>query len=99
MKTFMRGALAAALVVAGIAVSGCATTIDESKAADFVRRGFAGTAAEAREVSCPKDVEARRGKTFTCRVTWDDGDTGTVTLHMVSDDGNVKFGQEDVRVN
>lgn len=100
MKTFTRGVLAAALVAAGIAVSGCATTIDEGKAADFVRSSFDNKdSVKVREASCPKDVDAKRGGTFTCRVTWVDGDTGTVTLHMTSDDGDVRFAADDVKVD
>jgi hypothetical protein len=100
MKTFTRGALAAVLIAAGIAASGCASTIDEGKAADFVKKSFDNRdSVKIRDASCPKDVEARKGKTFVCRVTWVDGDTGTVTLHMTSDDGKVQFGQDDVRVD
>jgi Domain of unknown function (DUF4333) len=51
---------------------------------------------------CPKDVEAKKGKTFDCKVTTDNAGSGTVTLHVGSKQGDktlVVFGAADVHLS
>jgi hypothetical protein len=55
---------------------------------------------KAKSVSCPSDVTAKAGGTFTCHVTLVNGADGsqknaTVTIHMTDSSGHVELGGSD----
>jgi hypothetical protein len=45
-----------------------------------------GTAPAAIDVSCPDDVDVEAGRTFECRVTYDDRET-TIEIELTDDEG------------
>jgi hypothetical protein len=88
--------LAPILAFAALLASGCGTTteIDKGRAEKFVKGAFT---AAPRSVDCPDGVEAKPGKTLTCKVVRADGRRFDVVLHIVDKDGRVKVGAGDVR--
>jgi uncharacterized protein DUF4333 len=85
-----------ALVPCALLVAGCGTTeIDSSRAQDFVKRAFG---ARAQSVKCPSGVDAKPGRTLTCRVVAADGWRYDVVLHIVDGKGRVKVGTGDFRL-
>jgi uncharacterized protein DUF4333 len=84
-----------ALLPCALLVAGCGTTeIDSGRAQEFVKSAF-GTA--PRSVKCPSGVEAKAGRTLTCRVVAADGRRYDVVLHIVDGKGRVKVGAGDFR--
>ncbi|RFU20358.1 DUF4333 domain-containing protein [Geodermatophilus marinus] len=90
------GGIVSALVAIGGLVVGAiflfgATTIDTAEAERQIaaltedRVGLA-----ASDVTCPEDVEARAGNTFTCTATLDGQET-SFTVEQTDDEGNVEF--------
>ena len=49
------------------------------------------TGAEVASVSCPSDVEAKAGGTFTCTVTGTDGSEASIAVVQTSGDGDLSF--------
>jgi Domain of unknown function (DUF4333) len=89
----MRFSLAVPAIAGGLLLAGCSTTtIDQKKAEKFVTGSING----AQSTSCPDGVDAEKGKTLTCTITYTDGTTSKATLHITSDDGKVNFKQSDV---
>jgi uncharacterized protein DUF4333 len=85
-----------ALLPCALLAAGCGTTeIDSGRAQDFVKRAF-GT--PPRSVKCPSGVEAKPGRTVTCRVVAADGRRYDVVLHIVDDKGRVTVGTGDLRL-
>jgi hypothetical protein len=82
------------LLLSGCSVSTGTTQIDSGKAEGFVKQAFKQT---PRSVSCPSGVEAKAGRTLTCKVTSVSGRRYDVTLHIVNGDGRVKIGPSDVK--
>lgn len=78
--------------------SGCGgTEIDAGKTEALIRQSVAGPA--PREVECPEGVEAKEGETFECRLTYERGvPPATVTVHILDDDGRVRVGPGDFRL-
>ncbi|MEY2441035.1 MAG: hypothetical protein QOJ46_461 [bacterium] len=69
----------ASLALAASLLAGCgALVVDSDGVEAFIARTVKDqTGARVRSVSCPKDPKARKGATFTCRVTGVDGTKGT----------------------
>jgi hypothetical protein len=94
----------AAVVVPAFALAGCSSTIDSGKAEQLIRQDIAGGsgAAKVTSVSCPSDVTAKAGGTFTCKLSIRAGDgslhSGTVTLHMTDSSGHVTINRSDFNV-
>jgi hypothetical protein len=91
----------ASLMVAAVLISGCSvnaststTHIDSAKAEKFVKQAFT---TPPRSVSCPSGVEAKAGRTLTCKVTSASGRRYDVTLHIVDSTGRVNLKAGDVR--
>jgi len=89
--------LAALAFVSAMALSGCGgTEIDASKTEAFIRENVAGP--PPRSVDCPDGVEAKKGETFDCRLTYEHGvPPATLTVHVENDDGKVRFGPGDFK--
>lgn len=49
------------------------------------------TGAEVASVTCPSDVEAKDGGTFTCAVTGTDGSKASIAVAQTSGDGDLSF--------
>ncbi|MDW5594526.1 DUF4333 domain-containing protein [Conexibacter stalactiti] len=104
-RPLIRAALAALLASAALAVAGCGAsvtvggiTIDHEKAQKMVVDNLSGNGEQisARAAVCPEDVDAEKGATFDCAVTWENGGRGSATVHIDSDDGDVSFTTADV---
>jgi len=49
------------------------------------------TGADVATVTCPQDVKAAAGDTFTCRATGSDGSTAAITVVQTNGDGELRF--------
>ena len=77
---------------ATLALSGCTEMIDADKGEEEISKAVRVQAGvPVKEVSCPEDVEVKKGGTFTCTVTAKDGTKGDVRVVQSDDEGNVKF--------
>jgi Domain of unknown function (DUF4333) len=88
----------ALLAVVPLALTACGTTeIDAGKTETFIKENVTGPA--PRSVECPEGVEAEKGETFECKLTYEHGVTpAAVTVHIEDDDGRVRFGPGDFKV-
>jgi hypothetical protein len=78
------------VLLSAIVLAGCATEIDDKKAEKFIAGRVEDQAgASVKSVSCPGGLTAKKGKTFECTVTGDDGTTGKVNVTEKDDKGNV----------
>lgn len=93
MRPLLRvtGPLAAVALATGAA--GCGEdTINDAKAEETITKEVeAQVGADVGSVSCPGDVKAEKGGTFTCVVTGADGTKGEVRVTQKDDKGNVHF--------
>jgi hypothetical protein len=87
----------AALAFVAIFLSACGTTeIDAGKTESLIEDNVSGP--PPRDVKCPEGIEAEKGKTFQCELTYEHGvPPATVTVHIQDDDGRVRFGPGDFR--
>ncbi len=87
-----------ATVALAFALSACGTTtIDQTKAEDLVKEATSAGTIKAESATCPGDVEAKKGETFDCKVTYTDDTTATVTVRIRSDDGDVTVTPDDIK--
>ena len=88
------GVLATALVPA-FALVGCASTLNTSKLEDNIKKDIQSQGGKANSVSCPSDVTAKAGNTFTCKVTFTTAQgvkhMGTITVDQLDSNGNVRL--------
>src|SRR5437870_1937714 len=79
------------LAVGAVLFGGCGTTkIDHAKAENLIRKSVAGLGqTKVKSIKCPSNVKVKKGGTFTCRGTLENGAHGTVTVHMTDDKGKV----------
>ena len=90
MNSSTRRFLAApAVLLVAAALPGCGkTTIDSKKLEKLIAENFTG--ATVKSVSCPSNVEAKRGYTFNCAVTLDDGRQGKQGVLITNDKGHIQ---------
>jgi len=87
----------AVLALAPLILAACGgTEIDAGKTEDLIKENVSGP--PPRAVECPEGVEAKKGETFECELTYEQGvPAATVTVHIQDDDGRVRFGPGDFR--
>jgi hypothetical protein len=95
-------AIAVMAAVPAFLLAGCGTTvIDSGKAEQLIKHSLANAPnASVKSVSCPDDVTPKAGGTFECKITVtakSNGSehSGTVTVHMVNDKGEVTASPSD----
>jgi Domain of unknown function (DUF4333) len=83
--------LATLPLVGALALASCGhSTIDAARAEKFIRRVVSEqVGARVATVTCPEDVETRKGAQFTCVVTGTDRSRGDVVVTQRDDDGSV----------
>ncbi len=91
LRSSMRVALPALPLLAAVALAACGEkTIDADKGEKFIRGVVAEqVGARIASVTCPEDVKAKKGDTFTCVVAGTDGSKGNVVARQKDDEGNV----------
>ena len=88
---FVLGVVAAALTACG------GTEIDADKAESLIKQNIGGP--QPRTVDCPDGVKAHKGQTFRCDLTYGHGiPPAVVTVHIEDDDGRIRVGPGDLRV-
>jgi hypothetical protein len=85
--------MSAALSLTALGLVACGTTtIDSSSAeksiADNIQKQIGQ---RPKAVSCPDDIEAKKGSTFNCKVTAANGKTATVKASQTDDNGHFNF--------
>ena len=84
----LRGVAATAVLVVGLAVAGCGSTVDsEQMEEDLANQLSEQAGVEAADVSvdCPDDEEAEEGNEFDCTLTAPNGDEVTVNVTITND--------------
>jgi hypothetical protein len=84
--------LAAALVVVGC---GDGTKVDHKQAEAFIGAHVRGPRPAA--IDCPKGVTVKPGRTFSCALTYSDGTTAAVTVHILNDKGQLAVSASDFK--
>ena len=85
----MRRAIGPALLCAAV-LPGCATKIDDAKGEQLIRKAVTEqVGVPVRSVDCPKGLTAKKGATFRCTVTGQDGTTGQARVTERDDKGHV----------
>jgi hypothetical protein len=83
-----------AIVPIALAAAGCSKKIDTDKAERSIKAGLesksSGRVAIA-SVTCPHDVDVKKGKRFDCTVKGTNGRTATVTVVQTDDKGSVTY--------
>ena len=87
-----RHRLAVLFAAAAIALAGCGTkTLNTDNAETEIQKGLEQqTEARDPKVSCPDDVEVKKGDTFQCQATAG-GDKATVVVEQLDDEGNIRW--------
>ncbi|UGS34555.1 DUF4333 domain-containing protein [Capillimicrobium parvum] len=79
------------VIAAAFALTACGTkTIDAGSLEDDIQTQLADAAKvkpDTVKVSCPEDKEAKKGNTFDCTITTNDGSKGTMTVKLTNDEG------------
>lgn len=87
--------IAAAIVLSAATVGCGAAEINGSTVAELVR----GTLEPAPErIECPDRLQAEPGVSFSCQLTYGDGDTGELTVRVLDSEGRVQAGPRDLRM-
>ena len=88
----IRHAVLAVPLAAAVALTGCATKIDHSKAEKQIKTLVEKqVGSPVKSVNCPSGKTAKKGDTFTCTVTGGDGSKGDVTVTETDDKGRVNI--------
>jgi hypothetical protein len=87
----------AALALPALFLAACGgTEIDAGKAESLIKENIGGP--QPRTVECPDGIEARKGETFRCDLTYEHGvPPAVVTVHIEDDDGRIQVGPGDLR--
>ena len=86
-----RRVLCAAAAALALFVTGCSQTIDGGDIEREVAAGVDDQQGVEAEVSCPDDIEAEDGGTFTCTATDSEGTEWDVSVVQQDADGNVEW--------
>jgi hypothetical protein len=72
----------AAAAVSALALAGCGSTvIDNDKVQNTIKATLAKNGYSNISISCPSDVPAKQGRSFTCTATYTaNGQSGTATI-------------------
>jgi hypothetical protein len=78
-----------------LAVAGCGSEkkVDPKEAESFISAHVRGPRPAA--IDCPKDVKVKAGRTFSCALTYSDGTTAAVTVHILNDKGQLAVSASD----
>jgi hypothetical protein len=90
----MRRSLVLLLVLPALVAAGCTKKIDTNKAERSIKVGLESRTSNGlniASVSCPKNVEVKKGDTFTCTVKGSNGKTARVNVIQHDDKGNVTY--------
>ena len=83
--------LVSSLVISVAAIAGCKRTVKTAEVESWVKQRTTELGINASKVTCPKNIEAKEGKTFDCEVEVE-GKTYTLVSTIKSVEGtNVKF--------
>ena len=92
MTSATRLSTLAALALATLGIAACGTTtIDTDKAESEITKQLDKQVGKGAKVSCPSDIEAKKGDTFNCTATDPDGNKATIVVTQKDDEGNVSW--------
>ena len=96
----MRAPLLCVAAAAVLVATGCGgTEIDDAKAERFIEATVTEqVGARVESVECPTGLTAKKGETFECTVTGDDGSTGRTVVTEKDDEGNVAVSAPFIHV-
>jgi Domain of unknown function (DUF4333) len=81
------------LAVVALATAGCGTSkLDTSRLEKDIKTGIADrTGLGIRSASCPDEVDAKKGATFSCAVVTEKGERATVEVTQEDAKGSVRW--------
>jgi hypothetical protein len=83
-----RSALLSAAVLVAVPLAGCAKTLDTAPIETQLKDKI-GAQTPVKSVSCPDDVDAKKGDTFDCTLTAGGGKQYTLKVLQTDDNGHV----------
>jgi hypothetical protein len=85
------GVRACALAAAALLVAGCGKTVlDEANTEVTIEQDVErATGEKVASVDCPSDVEVKKGETFECVVTFQNGKRSVETLKILNEDADL----------
>lgn len=90
MKISRAAAAASTVVLGGLALAGCASTLDTAKLQSSIQGKLGEVDLSASNISCPSSVEVKAGNSFDCTATVN-GVPVKVTVTQKDDQGNVSY--------
>jgi hypothetical protein len=86
-------------VALAVLIAGCGqTTIDQKGAEGLAKKVANSGTVKLTSVSCPSGLKAKKGADFDCKLVYQDGTKGTITLHQLDDKGHVRTAGSDIHV-
>ncbi len=79
-----------ALALAAVVISGCGN-LDTDKLESKIKEDAKKDGVTLTSVDCPSDIEAKKGKDFTCTAKVSTGQTLTLNIQQTDDEGNVRY--------
>ncbi len=89
MLTTWRGSILLGALV--VVLSGCTKRVENADVERQMARTLSAQVGQKVTVKCPKELEARKGKTYACTATAMDGSKMPLRLTMVDDSGHFRF--------
>lgn len=96
-SAFERRAILLAGALAALALPGCSasvstqSTVNTANAERVIGQSLTKKFGDTVRVSCPEDVEAKAGATFTCTAKAPSGETADVRVTQKDDKGNIRW--------
>ena len=91
MKKFAVSVTVLTAVVLGATIAGCTPKLDDKKVVDAITTGLKGLGFPVKSVTCPESHPVKKDDVFTCKATFDGGQTTDVTVTQKNDDGDVSW--------
>ncbi len=98
----MRTSLLSLPLVTALVLGGCSigtTNIDSGKAEKEISKGFEQQVPgkKVKSLSCPGDVEAKKGVTARCDIVLRSGEKGTIDLRVMNEDGDIRWNVGSIK--
>ncbi len=80
-----------AILPAALILAGCDKTIDSGDLEGEIAKNIKQQVGETVTVSCPDDITAKKGKTFTCKVTRKTGAPVIAKVTLLDNEGKFSY--------
>lgn len=91
MTLHPRLALLAVVPAAMLALAGCDKTIDSGDLENKLSENIKQQAGQSVTADCPSDIKAKKGKTFDCTITLQNGNKVKAKVTLEDDNGKFSY--------